>query len=663
MRKLIVAHLLLLFIILTNTLNAQSTSDADKEKKLPVFDMGKIEVVGEAPAIEPAAVTRVTSDESDQKLHESVTDVMNGIPGLHVTVGSKNEPQVMMRGFIQGRTLILYDGVPMAAPYYSDVDTSEIPLDNLAECAVVRGNASVLYGSNAMAGVVSLTSARPEKTNVRALFSMDQEANYFSRLTHGATWNNLYYQVSAGLRHSDGWRMSDDFQTTRDKYDNELENGDIRNHSAYDQWSAGLKVGKVWDTGEVSLSGSYLDASKEIPPSTSPLSKTSYWDFPTWRKYSTILVARTQLTEALDFRTNLFFHKYDNVLRNYNDPEYQSVRWESTFDDFSTGMNARLAWTALDAFTLRSTLNGLIDHHRAQSDVGEPWEAYEARTYSAATEGEWIPADDVTLQLGVGYEIYDFASADNIEVADGAVQNRTHDVNALTYSVLGEYRVTDFHTFTAGISQKNRFPNMHQLFSNIDLFQPEEIPSLDTETAMQYSLGWSCQPTRYVFGITGYYYDVENLIQRPNRDALYDNMDVAEFKGLEAWGELKQDEGIIGKIAFTHQNATGNQDGEKDQDLPLVPDNILNIDLGYRFAFGTELSAGYEFNDTSVEYFSGPAEEIPSVSLWSLSVRHDFRTGLSLSVQGTNLLDENYYREIGFEQPGRTIRFSVQYVL
>ncbi len=173
---------------------------------LAVFDLGKIEVVGKAEAIETNAVTTVTSEEIDAGLKESVVDVARRLPGISVTVGNKNEPQIMMRGFSQKYISILYDGVPMASPYYSEIDTSELPLDNIAEIRVVRGNASVLYGPNALGGVVSLVSAKPgPKPSLSLLGTIDQEGNSTGRFSHGRMMGDFYYLLSAGFRNSDGW--------------------------------------------------------------------------------------------------------------------------------------------------------------------------------------------------------------------------------------------------------------------------------------------------------------------------------------------------------------------------------------------------------------------------------------------------------------------------
>jgi len=630
----------------------------------PVYDMGNIVVVGEAPPVETVSSTVIPIEECDTKLKEDVTQAVREAPGMYVTTGSKNQPRIMMRGLAQERALVLYDGVPIQAPYYSDVDASEIPLDNTAQIQIVRGNASVLYGPNALAGVINLSSVKPDDRLFRALLSVDQEANTFGRVAYGDRAGGLYYQLSAGFRNSDGWRMSDDFHTTYDEDGNVLEDGGIRNHSAFSQWSAGAKIGREWDDGEISLTASYIDSEKDLPTTTDPEGSIRYWDFPTWRMYSTILAGRAELSEDLDFRANLFYHNYDNVLRNYRDSTYTDLRWESTYDDYSTGVNARLGWTACDQFTLRTAFNGVLDDHKTQSDIGDPWEHYTAKTWSLATEGEIVPAEDLTLQAGIAYEVYNFGSVDSVVGDASAIARRTRDVNDLAYGILAEYKLADTHRLTAAISQKNRFPNMSQLFGNIEEFTADQIGTLESEQALEYSAGWAGSPSKSVnAGITAYYYDVTNMIERPNRDALYDNIDHADFLGAELWGEVNLESGFSGRLAYTHQSAEGSMTGAGDSDLPFVPDDLLQLTAGYRFSFGTSVTAGIQYTGEATEYPDEAPVTIPCYALFDLSVAHDFSNGLGLILRGDNLLDKDYYTEVGYPQPGRTIRLAIRYTL
>ncbi|MBN2384500.1 TonB-dependent receptor [bacterium] len=664
----------MLILLPVNSLFADDEQDLNtqqkeqKEENLIVFDLGRIEVVGQAEKIEPAARTIVPAEYFDEKLKEDILEAVEQVPGIFNSVGQKNEPEIFLRGFRQGRILMLYDGVPLTTPYYGDLDSSELSLENLAEIKLVRGNASVLYGPNAIAGLVSLVSAKPtDQPNFRFVGSIDQESNYSARLSHGQKMGIFYYQLSAGLRESEGWPMSDDFKTTYDEDGYLLEDGDIREHSAFNQWSAGLKLGLDWGKHELSLSSTYTDAEKEIPPATTDEVSVRYWDFPEWKKTTNVLAGRSQLTETVDFRANFFYHTYDNVLRNYKDDTYDELRWESTYDDYSAGLISRLSWQLSEQGAIRASVQGIQDNHRSQSDLGEPWEEYQAHTYSFLSEGEWHPTQPWSIQLGAGLEMYDFDTVENFPADDEVIKDRTEDINALTWSLGAIYLYQEQHSFSGAISKKNRFPTMNQLFANIDEVDPSEveISTLDTEQALEYQLSYQYQPDlSFSLGSAAFYYDLNDMIDRPNGDAIYDNISKASFKGLELWGDYQHGSGFQGRMAYTFLQARNESTDAEFDELPYTPENVLHLELGYAFAFGTRCTLGYSYKDSVIQYDNDYNElEIPSYSLWDLTIRHDFDFGLSLTLQGLNLLDEDYYQEIGYERPGRVLKLGLQYMI
>ncbi len=665
MLRIILSLVTLTFFILNPALSiAADPPDEDTSTPL-VFDMGQIHVTGSVLPEEPPAKTTITTETFDQNLEQSVVETVERAPGISVSTGSKNEPKIYMRGLAQERILVLYDGVPMAAPYYGDLDTSELPLENLSEVSILRGNSSVLFGANALGGVVSLISAKPSsKPNLNLLASVDQEGNFMARAAHGMRIGPWYYQVSAGVRDSDGWPMSDDFKPVYDSKGNLLEDGDIRDNSDYSQWSLGMKAGFEWETGELSVSGNYMDAEKGIPPTTDPNSKAQWWEFPTWKKSGIVLAGRQAAGDSMDFRANFFYHTYDNTLKNWKDAERTELNYQSTYDDFNMGGNFRFEWEASEQFVLRSALSAVLDNHKAQDNPGEPWSEYKAMTTTIGAEGEWRPLEVFTLQVGAGWEVYNFDTITNTSASSSSISTRAPDIDAPTFNLLASWRPIESHQISAAIGLRNRFPTMHQLFSNIEEFQPEDVDTLDPEKSMQYSLGYSFIRDAIELGASAFYYDVDDLIERPDRDALYENIQTATFSGIELWGGYQPKTGPQGLFNYTFLDAKNKTSGQPEQDLAYTPEHTVRLDAGYAFEFGTTLLANLTYRDNVIQYDrDGNPLDVPSYSIYGLQILHTFDFGLSLNVKADNLLDEDYYQEIGFEQPGRVISFGVQYKL
>lgn len=644
-----------------------SSNESVVREQIGLYVLGEIEVVGQSEKEDIAAKTTVPIENSDTRLKESVLEAVMEQPGIITTVGDKNEPQILLRGFNQERILILLDGVPLSSPYYGDLDTSELPLDSLASIKIVRGNASVLYGPNALGGVLSIVSSKPlDEPFFKGLMSVDQEGNFTARVNHGMAQSGFYYQLSAGIRESDGWPVSGDFDTSFDEEGFVLQEGDgeRRNHSAYSQWSVGIKAGYEWAEGELSFSLQHADAEKEIPPATTEIVRVRYWDFPEWKKTSGQIAGRTVIGDNLEFRANLFYHKYDNVLRNYDDRNYSEIRWESTFDDYSAGLLTRLAWAINENSTLRFAIQSFDDNHRAQSDIGDPWEEFDARTHAFLLESYGNITPKTTLTLGAGWEIFDFSSARNIEASDSAVANRTKDVSDYTANVALSYKLADTQSLSFALSRKNRFPTMHQLFSNIEEVAPDDIGTLESENSWQYGLIYEIEPAeQFLMGTSLFYYDIENLIDRPANAELFENVDTATFAGLEAWLSWRMQMGLSATMSYTYVDAEDTSSDAINKDLPYIPEHVFHAAIAYSFPTETALELGFSYNGDSLEYDDDDNPvTIPAFSLVDVNVRQDlFESRLTLIFQVLNLFDENYYREIGYEQQGRLVKVGIRF--
>ena len=76
------------------------------------------------------------------------------------------QQSVDIRGFGETgalNTLVLVDGRRVNEIDLSGVDWSQIPLDQVERIEIVRGPGSVLYGDNAVGGVINIITKRPEK--------------------------------------------------------------------------------------------------------------------------------------------------------------------------------------------------------------------------------------------------------------------------------------------------------------------------------------------------------------------------------------------------------------------------------------------------------------------------------------------------------------------
>ena len=106
----------------------------------------------------PAATTVITKEEIEQREARDVADVLREVPGLAVSrTGSPGRAtSLFTRGSNSTHTLVLWNGIEITNPYFAGYDWGRFSTAGVEQIEVVRGPYSALYGSDAVAGVISI---------------------------------------------------------------------------------------------------------------------------------------------------------------------------------------------------------------------------------------------------------------------------------------------------------------------------------------------------------------------------------------------------------------------------------------------------------------------------------------------------------------------------
>lgn len=109
----------------------------------------------------PNQVTVLTADQLREAGVRTVADALRSVPGVAIartgTPGAQTS--IFLRGGESDYVKVLVDGVPMNDPGGS-IDLADLSTDHVERIEVVRGPVSVLYGSDAVAGVVQIFTRR-----------------------------------------------------------------------------------------------------------------------------------------------------------------------------------------------------------------------------------------------------------------------------------------------------------------------------------------------------------------------------------------------------------------------------------------------------------------------------------------------------------------------
>lgn len=160
----------------------------------------------------PANVTVITREEIEHSQMKTTVDLLREEVGVVVRdlLGTGKNVTVDIRGF--GETapqniLVLVDGRRVNEIDLSGVDWTQIPLDHIERIEILRGSGTVLYGDNAVGGVINIITKRPGET-----FSGETRVTggsyHYNKETGSVSgkWGPLSATLSAGYTGTEGYR-------------------------------------------------------------------------------------------------------------------------------------------------------------------------------------------------------------------------------------------------------------------------------------------------------------------------------------------------------------------------------------------------------------------------------------------------------------------------
>jgi iron complex outermembrane recepter protein len=168
MRKGFGASVLFLAVVL------QSGLHAEEIRKDPGSDVVMKEVVVTGTRFEqqieriPANITVIDEEDIRNSNARSVPDLLRGQESIVVRdwTGNRKQVTVDLRGFgesASSNVLVLVDGRRVNEIDLSGVDWTQIPLENIERIEILRGTGSVLYGDNAVGGVINIITKVPSQ--------------------------------------------------------------------------------------------------------------------------------------------------------------------------------------------------------------------------------------------------------------------------------------------------------------------------------------------------------------------------------------------------------------------------------------------------------------------------------------------------------------------
>ena len=626
-RKSYLSIALMALTVQTGMAQEQKRDSLDTGK---VYEIGEVVVTGTRNETDvrhlSQTVSVVNRSKIDQALQPSLLPVLTEqIPGLFVTsrgvmgygVSGGAAGSISLRGLSGGtaRLMVMIDGHPQYAGIFGHPIADAYQSFLAERVEVLRGPASVLYGSNAMGGVINIVTRKMQedgvKTNLRAGYG---------------SWNTLETELTNRIRKG---RFSSVVSGSYNRTDGHRADMGFEQYGGYAK--LGYEVTDNWNLrGDVNVT--HFNASYPGPVDAPLLDG----DQRITRGMTSFAVENRY--EKTSGAVSFFYNWGDHWINDGYTPSEGETPQDDRFLSHDDMMGVSLYQSARFFKGNRIT-------------VGFDWFRYGGRAWNEYVSGE---------QAGTTSDLVD---KHEDELA-GYIDFRQDIGSWLTFNVglradhhsrIGlewmpqaglAFHLPHAIELKASASKGFRYPILREMY----MFPPQN-PDLLPESMWNYELAFSqrLMEGRLTYGVNLFYIDGKNLIQtlpNPNGSGMLNqNSGAIKNTGVEVQAAYRIDRhwSVDGNYSFLHM------------ENPVIAAPEHKLYAGANFSHRRwNVSTGIQYVEglyTSV----GENENKENFVLWNLRASFRACKWLDIWARGENLLAQEYEINAGYPMPRATV--------
>ena len=147
------------------TIVIKENTVADFSLQTSIVEESEVVVTGTSRATSvlknPVPIIAINKQYLQQNISTNIIDAISKVPGVNALTTGPNVSKPFIRGLGFNRILTLYDGVRQEGQQWGDEHGIEVDQYGIDRIEVIKGPASLTYGSDALAGVVNLIPTQP----------------------------------------------------------------------------------------------------------------------------------------------------------------------------------------------------------------------------------------------------------------------------------------------------------------------------------------------------------------------------------------------------------------------------------------------------------------------------------------------------------------------
>lgn len=358
-----------------------------------------------------SSISVVDTKELKNFANDSVPELLRSETGVRLTSdGTPGTKRVTIRGESALRTLLMVDGqrideqktksgAPMLInPYFID------------RIEVVKGPASVLYGSDAMGGIVNVITKQASEDP----FKFEGGANFLSSNNSFSEYVNLTgtldrfkYAIGAFNTNAGDIVLSDREHLDNTSYDAHGFNGDF----SYD----------ILDNLTLGYRGEYYDSNAETSTTVGGTYSAFRGEIPKWdRQKHSLYLKATDINDVIAaFDASVYYQK---TTKDFISTPYRGILVDVANEQESVGGNLQLELSLSDTFYLVTGYDGRLEKMSSYSDTNlnmihptvsvtgsiiNDDQGYEQESHALYAMLSTYLTDELTLNTGVRYNYID----------------------------------------------------------------------------------------------------------------------------------------------------------------------------------------------------------------------------------------------------------------
>jgi vitamin B12 transporter len=586
------------------------------------------------------SVTVVTAEEIERMQARTVLDVLSLVPGLQIIQngGLGGTASVFIRGAKSEHTLLMIDGVEMndvISPGRS-YNFADLTTDNIERIEIIRGPQSILYGSDAIGGVINIITRKADG-DFKGYGYVEGGSYGTYRGQASVTGGNDGVNFAA----AGSYIKNDGFSAADEELEGNSEEDGYRNTS----FSARLGL-KPTDKSGIDFTMRYIDASADIDGGGG-----AFNDDPNSTVDTKQLTLRGQgkalvLDNKLELITGLAYSSTERITENGVDAVNPFSSSNATYNGDLMKFDGRATFHANE--NIRMTAGFETEEETGFSEY--------------RSEGAWGPYVDIFDEQAVRTNSFFglLSSSFDTLTATAGVRYDDHDLfgDKTTYRLTIAYTIPTSHTIIRGsFGTGFKAPSLYQLYSSYgsESLEPEESTGWDVGIEQPFA------NAQIRVGANWFYTDFENMIDFDSLTFTYANIAEAKSQGFEVFAKARVIEGVEVEANYTYTDAEEETTEEK---LLRRAKHRANAQLNFIPMEGVNLNINGLYVGTREDqvYVGWLPERIELESFFLINVAGSVKVMDQLTVFGRihNLFDEEYEWVSGYATAGLSGYFGAK---